>query len=172
MKYRQLGRSGLTVSAVCLGGNSWGAAGRRAWGAFDEEGSKPFFRAALDAWGEAGKRWLGEAPEAGKQDGKPALDKRFAAPEWQANPAYRSLRDAYLIASDWLLRQGEADDGMEPLERTKLQFHLRQFVDAMSPTLLLASNPAALKRAMETGGASVAAISRSLSDVEVRSPRL
>lgn len=49
MKYRQLGRSGLTVSAVCLGGNSWGAAGRRAWGAFDEEGSKPFFRAALDA---------------------------------------------------------------------------------------------------------------------------
>lgn len=49
MKHVQLGRSGLTVSAICLGGNSWGAAGRRAWGAFDLEGSRPFFRAALDA---------------------------------------------------------------------------------------------------------------------------
>ncbi len=49
MKYVQLGRSGLTVSALCLGGNAWGAAGRRAWGAFDLEGSKPFFKTALDS---------------------------------------------------------------------------------------------------------------------------
>jgi aryl-alcohol dehydrogenase (NADP+) len=48
MKYVQLGRSGLTVSAICLGGNSWGAAGRRAWGALSAEDSRPFFRAALD----------------------------------------------------------------------------------------------------------------------------
>ncbi|MCW5729475.1 MAG: aldo/keto reductase [Alphaproteobacteria bacterium] len=48
MRYVALGRSGLMVSAVCLGGNSWGAAGRRAWGAFGLEESKPFFRRALD----------------------------------------------------------------------------------------------------------------------------
>jgi aryl-alcohol dehydrogenase (NADP+) len=49
MKYVQLGRSGLTVSAICLGGNSWGAAGRRGWAPIDQEGARPFFRAALDA---------------------------------------------------------------------------------------------------------------------------
>jgi aryl-alcohol dehydrogenase (NADP+) len=49
MKYVQLGRSGLTVSAICLGGNSWGAAGRRGWAPIDENGARPFFRAALDA---------------------------------------------------------------------------------------------------------------------------
>lgn len=49
MKYVQLGRSGLTVSAICLGGNSWGAAGRRDWGAFDAAASRTFFKAALDA---------------------------------------------------------------------------------------------------------------------------
>lgn len=48
MKYEKLGRSGLTVSTVCLGGNSWGAAGRRAWGAFGEEESRAFFAQALD----------------------------------------------------------------------------------------------------------------------------
>jgi len=49
MKYVQLGRSGLTVSAICLGGNSWGAVGRRGWAPIDEAGARPFFRAALDA---------------------------------------------------------------------------------------------------------------------------
>ena len=51
---------------------------------------------------------------------------------------------------------------MDEAERRRLDFHLRQFVDAMSPTLLLASNPAALRRAMETGGASLADGARNL----------
>jgi hypothetical protein len=48
MKYVPLGRSGLMVSRVCLGGNSWGARGRRAWAGFDSGDSAPFFRRALD----------------------------------------------------------------------------------------------------------------------------
>ncbi len=48
MKYAPLGRSGLMVSRICLGGNSWGAEGRRAWGAFGLEESRPFFKRALD----------------------------------------------------------------------------------------------------------------------------
>ncbi len=48
MQYRTLGTSGLQVSAICLGGNSWGAAGRRAWGAFGPDESRAFFRRALD----------------------------------------------------------------------------------------------------------------------------
>jgi 1-deoxyxylulose-5-phosphate synthase len=48
MKYVSLGRSGLKVSAICLGGNSWGAEGRRAWAPFGEAESRPFFKRALD----------------------------------------------------------------------------------------------------------------------------
>ncbi|MBM3597893.1 MAG: aldo/keto reductase [Alphaproteobacteria bacterium] len=48
MRYVNLGRSGLKVSAVCLGGNSWGAAGRRTWAPFGEAESRPFFKKALD----------------------------------------------------------------------------------------------------------------------------
>ena len=108
------------------------------------------WRATADAWTSAVRRlWLG--PEADK----PApSDKRFAAAAWQANPGYRMLRDAYLLASDWLLRQAEEEE-MEQRQRQRLVFHLRQFTDAMSPALLFASNPAAVQRAMETGGASL-----------------
>ena len=51
--------------------------------------------------------------------------------------------------------ESEAED-LRPAERERLRFHLEQFVNATSPTLLLLSNPAALRRAMETGGASIA----------------
>jgi len=48
MKYGPLGRSGLIVSRVCLGGNSWGAKGRRGWGKFDETEAPAYFKRALD----------------------------------------------------------------------------------------------------------------------------
>ena len=48
MKFVNLGSSGLNVSAICIGGNSWGARGRRDWAAFDQSDSAPFFRNALD----------------------------------------------------------------------------------------------------------------------------
>ena len=48
MKYGPLGRSGLIVSRICLGGNSWGAKGRRGWGKFDEAEAPAYFRRALD----------------------------------------------------------------------------------------------------------------------------
>ncbi len=114
---------------------------------------------ATDAWQAAAQRWFA-SPAADAKPSGPA-DKRFAAPEWQANPAYRTLKEMYLLASDWLLRQAETDD-MDDAERQRLNFHLRQFVDAMSPSLMLLSNPEALRRAMETGGASLADGARNL----------
>ena len=107
--------------------------------------------------GSAGAGWHGPRPEASG-----GADKRFAAPEWQGNPVYRTLKELYLLASDWLLRQASEAADLSPAERQHLEFHLRQFVDAASPTLLLASNPVALRRAVETGGASLAEGMRNL----------
>ena len=71
-------------------------------------------------------------------------------------PAYRTLKELYLLASEWLLG-AEAEVGpVTPAERQGLNFHLRQFVDAASPALSCASNPVALRRALETGVASLA----------------
>jgi aryl-alcohol dehydrogenase-like predicted oxidoreductase len=48
MEYVNLGRSGLKVSRVCLGGNSWGSKGKRAWSVMDADDSRPFLKRALD----------------------------------------------------------------------------------------------------------------------------
>jgi polyhydroxyalkanoate synthase subunit PhaC len=112
------------------------------------------WQSAMEIWNEAGRRWMGLTTT------EPAPtttgDKRFAAPEWQGNPVYRTLKELYLLASDWLLGRTADLTDLSEAERQRLNFHLRQFVDAMSPTLLLASNPVALRRAVETGGGSLA----------------
>ena len=111
-------------------------------------------RSAADAWGEAAQRWWGAAPGDGTKPA-PGGDKRFAAPEWHNNPAFRVMKDLYLLASEALLQSAD-EPGVDPAERHRINFHLRQFVDAMSPSLMLFSNPVALRRAMETGGGSLA----------------
>jgi aryl-alcohol dehydrogenase-like predicted oxidoreductase len=48
MQYAKLGRSGLTVSRICLGCMSYGNPKWRPW-VLDEQSARPFFRKALDA---------------------------------------------------------------------------------------------------------------------------
>jgi aryl-alcohol dehydrogenase-like predicted oxidoreductase len=48
VQYTQLGRTGLTVSRICLGCMSYGDPGWRPW-VLDEAAARPFFRAAVEA---------------------------------------------------------------------------------------------------------------------------
>jgi polyhydroxyalkanoate synthase subunit PhaC len=113
-------------------------------------------QSTFDIWAEAARRWCGMAPS-GAAGGEPARgDKRFTAPEWQNNPVYRTLKEVYLLASAWLLHQPAEFGDITAAERQRLDFHLRQFVDAVSPALVPLFNPVAVRRALETGGASLA----------------
>ena len=97
------------------------------------EFSRQAWQSALDTWNEAAQRWLGMAgSEASPAAKRAAEDRRFAASEWHDNPAYRTLKELYLLASDWLLRASAEAGDMDPAERQWLEFHLRQFVLAMS----------------------------------------
>src|ERR1039458_2455693 len=48
MKYTTLGRTGVTVSRLCLGCMSYGTPSWRPW-VLDEKAAQPFFRRALEA---------------------------------------------------------------------------------------------------------------------------
>ena len=124
--------------------------------------NQEMWRSGVGVWQESIQRWLGGGRDGqGTTPSAGSADKRFAAPEWHTNPAYRALMEIYLLASDWLIEQAKAQDSDDPEER-RINFHLRQFIDAMSPTLMLLSNPAALRKSIETGGASLAAGARNL----------
>jgi polyhydroxyalkanoate synthase subunit PhaC len=97
----------------------------------------------------------GPAPERG--------DWRFADPTWQENPVYRRLMHVYLNSSRALDRLVE-DADVDWRTRERARFAVTVLTSAMSPTNTLAGNPAAIKRAFETGGASLVTGVRQLVD--------
>jgi polyhydroxyalkanoate synthase subunit PhaC len=81
-------------------------------------------------------------------------DRRFADPAWRDNAAYRALAQSYLAWGNALYRfLDEANIDSRDAERAR--FLVSLLVDALSPTNSLAGNPAALKKVVETGGASL-----------------
>src|SRR5215472_16366529 len=113
------------------------------------------------AWPVAVARWAG----AGTPPPVPADDKdrRFADPAWAGNPAYFALRQGYLATrrlGEELLEAGRGD----PLTDQKARLAMGFAFDALAPTNFLPGNPAALKKAFETGGASVLAGARNFAD--------
>ncbi len=110
----------------------------------------------------AALRWLGwdADPPAAVRD-----DKRFADRAWNDNPAFFAVRQAYLAATTLtgdMLAAGAGDTVAD----AKAELAAGFLLDALAPTNFPLTNPAAVKRALETGGASLAAGTRNfLNDV-------
>jgi polyhydroxyalkanoate synthase subunit PhaC len=90
-------------------------------------------------------------------DAAPATvkDKRFAGPAWAENPAFDFLRQSYLLTASHIMEAAQGLDGMEPAEKAKAQFLVKQFVDAMSPSNFALTNPEVIKATMESGGSNL-----------------
>jgi len=81
-------------------------------------------------------------------------DRRFADPAWKDNAAYRALAQTYLAWGNALYHFiDEAKIDSRNAERAR--FLVSLLLDALAPTNSLAGNPAALKKFVETGGASL-----------------
>src|SRR5213593_4744139 len=81
-------------------------------------------------------------------------DGRFADPTWRDNPVYFGLLQSYLVSAR-LLRDLLEAAGPNGAQTEKAAFAIEQLIDALAPTNFLPTNPAAVKRAYETGGASL-----------------
>lgn len=97
--------------------------------------------AAAAVAGARAMGWDGE-PSPAPQEG----DRRFADPLWDSHPWFLWQRQSYLAWAE-TVKALAAD--------AKTEFAVAQLADALAPTNFLATNPVALRRAVETGGASV-----------------
>lgn len=92
----------------------------------------------------------------GRSELAPATqDRRFADAAWKDSAAYRALAQSWLAWGRAL--NGFVDEaGLEKRDAERARFVVSLFVDAMAPTNSLGGNPGALKRLLDTGGASLA----------------
>ena len=85
-------------------------------------------------------------------------DRRFADPAWTSNMAFRMIQQSYLASAQALDRiVAGMPDGRSGILAEQAQFAASIVTSAAAPTNFLLSNPAALKRAFDTGGMSLAA---------------
>jgi len=79
-------------------------------------------------------------------------DKRFDAPDWQLNPLFDFLKQNYLLIASTLLKTASQIEGLDARQQHKLIFYQRQFLDAISPTNTLFTNPQVIHETIQSGG--------------------
>jgi polyhydroxyalkanoate synthase len=104
----------------------------------------------FDLWGSTLRRAQGE-------DVKPvaapdAKDARFADAEWNANPVFDFVKQAYLVTSNWANEMVEKADGLDEHTRDKARFYVKQLSGAVSPSNFVATNPELLRQTLAEGG--------------------
>lgn len=81
-------------------------------------------------------------------------DKRFTDPAWQENPLYRMCLQSYLAWTKSVAQFVE-ESGLDRRTKERVRFAASLVTDAMAPTNTLLGNPAALRRILDSRGASL-----------------
>jgi polyhydroxyalkanoate synthase len=106
----------------------------------------------MGVWEDSMQRFLGQPSGSGNQP--PARrDRRFADPAWSESVYFDFLRQTYMMTAGWLQEMVQrTDDEMDPHTARKVNFYMRQFIDAMSPSNFLFTNPEVLKATIDSNG--------------------
>ena len=108
----------------------------------------------VELWASTLQRLQGEqAPPVAAPD---AADKRFADPAWRDNPYFDFIKQAYVLTTRWADDLVRRADDLDPHERQKAQFYLRQVTAALAPSNFLATNPELLRTTLAESGENLA----------------
>ncbi len=128
--------------------------------------------AQADLWAQYSTLWQNTLQRMTGNEAEPvatpdAGDRRFKDAEWSNNIIFDYIKQSYLLTSRWLVDQTGHTEGLEPHLAKKVDFFTRQFVDAISPTNFVATNPTVLKETLETRGENLLkGLQNILSDME------
>ena len=124
-----------------------------------------FWQDYLTLWQNTARRMMGEAAPAVIEE--PKTDRRFKDEAWRENEVFDFIRQSYLLSARFFTNVVQTTEGLDQKTAQKVDFYTRQFVDAMSPTNFLLTNPEVLRRTAETGGENLLkGLSNLLSDLE------
>ncbi len=119
----------------------------------------------MTLWQSTAKRMMGlPADPVIEADPK---DRRFRDEAWRDNEVFDFVKQSYLLSARFVQDVARQTNGMDAHTAQKVDFYTRQFVDAMSPTNFVLTNPEVLRRTAETGGENlVRGLNNLLADLE------
>ena len=94
-------------------------------------------------------------------------DRRFKHDDWQQNFLYDYIKQSYLIAAKHLHQAVGSVEGLDEPTVKKVDFYTRQYIDALSPSNFLLTNPEVLRETVASGGQNlVKGLNNLLQDLE------
>ncbi len=106
--------------------------------------------AYTELWLNSAKAMLGEQTSPVREPG--TGDRRFRHSAWDEHPFFSFIKQSYLVTADAILSAVSGLDDIDQKTAGKAQFYTRQFVDAMSPTNFLLTNPEVLEATLASKG--------------------
>lgn len=82
-------------------------------------------------------------------------DRRFKDDDWNTNPLFDFLKQNYLLHADAIHNMVESVGDLSDLTKNKVDFLVRQYVNALSPSNFAGTNPEVVRKTFETGGANL-----------------
>ena len=124
-----------------------------------------FWQDYMTLWqNTARKMWGMESEPVIQSDPK---DRRFKDDAWKESEVFDFIKQSYLLSARYVQDVVTQVDGLDPKTAKKVDFYSRQFIDAMSPSNFLLTNPEVLRKTAETGGENLLrGLNNLLSDLE------
>ena len=113
--------------------------------------------AQMKLWQDYAKLWANTADRFLGRETLPLVqpdkgDKRFKDPAWQESALFDYLKQSYLLTARWMQQTIHDVEGADPKTAKKVDFYTRQFIDALSPSNFLLTNPEVLRTTMDSKG--------------------
>ena len=94
-------------------------------------------------------------------------DSRFKDAEWSSNFLFDYIKQSYLIAARHIQGAVAQVEGLAPESEKKVAFFTRQYVDALSPSNFVMTNPQVLRETLSSGGQNLLrGLNNLLADIE------
>jgi len=94
-------------------------------------------------------------------------DYRFKDEDWSANFLFDVIKQSYLISARHIQQAVSSIAGLPEESEKKVAFFTRQYVDALSPSNFLLTNPQVLRETLASGGQNlVRGLNNLLADIE------
>lgn len=111
----------------------------------------------LELWEQYAELWQKATHRLVDEKEKPLIepdnrDRRFKDETWQNNAVFDFLKQSYLLTARWLQHTVHDVSGLDPHTARKIDFYTRQFVDAISPSNFLLTNPEVIKATIDSRG--------------------
>jgi polyhydroxyalkanoate synthase len=116
----------------------------------------------IKLWRSTSQRMLGQGAESAIEPDQG--DRRFSHPDWEEIEIFNFMKQSYLLTARWVQSLVGNVEGLDEKSARKVAFYTRQFVDALSPSNFVLTNPEVLRTTIETHGENLVRGTKNLLD--------